>query len=482
MNKSVNSSFIQLTIGVLLALTLPLVMQKGLFMDGLIYSTLSSNLSDGIGTYWNPSFSETIMNSFHGHPPLGFILESFLFDLLGNEFYVEKIYSFLTCLLTAFFIFKIWIKISYSKEIKKLYWLPILLWITVPRCFWAYNNNMLENTMGLFSIASLYCLLSALNKKLYKQVLLFIFSGTLMLLSFLSKGFPGLFPLAFFLLYSFVNIKTYRIKKMLFHSSLLIILTSLISFFFFYFNLEAKENILEYLNIQVLESLIGKGVVGSRWYIMSILLQEILIMILITIVLVISKYKTSLNQLKNKPDALRLFMLFALIGLSASVPIMISPNQLGFYITPSIPYFSIAFSILIAHIVCEYLNKINIKTTYFKVFKYQGYVLIPLIIIYSFYNYGSYSRNHNMIQDIEIISKHISRGSTIGISKQLSKNWSLMAYCQRKFNINLDRSINLHDYVLIKKDEPVLDHYIILDIKTKDFSLKKHIPTQNHSY
>ena len=174
MKKSVNSSFIQLTIVVFLGLTFPLVLQEGLFMDGLIYSTLSSNLSSGIGTYWNPSFSETIMNSFHGHPPLGFILESFLFDLLGNEFYVEKIYSFFTCLLTAFFIIKIWVKISYSKEIKKLYWLPILLWITVPRCFWAYNNNMLENTMGLFSIASLYCLLIALNKKYINRFYYFV--------------------------------------------------------------------------------------------------------------------------------------------------------------------------------------------------------------------------------------------------------------------------------------------------------------------
>jgi hypothetical protein len=473
MKKSVNSSFIQLTIVVFLGLTFPLVMQEGLFMDGLIYSTLSSNLSSGIGTYWNPSFSETIMNSFHGHPPLGFILESFLFDLLGNEFYVEKIYSFFTCLLTAFFIIKIWVKISYSKEIKKLYWLPILLWITVPRCFWAYNNNMLENTMGLFSIASLYCLLIALNKKIYKQILLFCISGALMLLSFLSKGFPGLFPLAFFLLYTLVNLKTYRIKKMLFHSSLLIILSSSIWFLFFYFNVEAKENILEYLDIQVFSSLSGKGVVGSRWHIMNVLFQELLIIISITILLIISKYKTSLKQLKDKPNALRLFLLFTLIGLSASVPIMISPKQLGFYITPSLPYFSIAFSILIAHIVHEYLNKININSTFFKVFKHQGYILFPLILIYSFYNYGSYSRNHNMIQDIEIISEYIPRGSTISISKQLSKSWSLMAYCQRKFNINLDKSMNLQDYMLIKKDEPVIDDYIILDIRTKDFSLIK---------
>lgn len=475
MKKSVNSSFIQLTIVVLLVLTLPLVMQEGLFMDGLIYSTLSSNLSSGIGTYWNPSFSETIMNRFHEHPPLAFILESFFFDLLGNEFYVEKIYSFFTCLLTAFFIFKIWNKISYSEEIRKLYWLPILLWITVPRCFWAYNNNMLENTMGLFSIASFYYLLIALNKNLYNQILLFCISGILMLLSFLSKGFPGLFPLAFFLLYTLVNLKTYRIKKMLFNSFLLIILSSLVWFTFFYFNVEAKENILEYLNSQVLESLSGKRVPGSRWRIMNVLFQELLIIILVTIVLIISKYKTSLKQLKDQPNALRLFLLFNLIGLSASVPIMISPKQLGFYITPCLPYFSIAFSILIAHIVLEYLNKININSTFFKIFKHQGYVLFPLILLYSCYNYGSYSRNQNMIQDIEIISEYIPRGSTISISKQLSKSWSLMAYCQRKFNINLDRSTNLKDYILIKKDEPIIDDYIILDIRTKDFGLIKKI-------
>ena len=39
-------------------------------MDGLMYSAISKNLANGIGTFWNPYLSETLFPEFHEHPPL----------------------------------------------------------------------------------------------------------------------------------------------------------------------------------------------------------------------------------------------------------------------------------------------------------------------------------------------------------------------------------------------------------------------------
>ena len=118
MLKNVNGSFIKLTLVIFLALLFPFILQEGLFMDGLMYSTISHNLANGIGTYWYPSYSETIYPVFNEHPPLGFILQSFFFQVLGDGFYIEKIYSFFTAILTAFFMVKLWKHFAYSKRIK----------------------------------------------------------------------------------------------------------------------------------------------------------------------------------------------------------------------------------------------------------------------------------------------------------------------------------------------------------------------------
>lgn len=445
-------------------------------MDGLIYSTLAHNLANSIGTFWFPSFSETIMNNFHEHPPLVFGIQSIFFRLLGDGFYVEKIYSTLTAILTAWFIILIWKKVSYSEKIRVLYWLPILLWITIPNCFWSYNNNMLENTMGLFSLAAIYCLLTSLNKHIRMQIFYFILAGLLLFFSFLSKGFTGLFPIAFFFCYYLIFRKSFGGKSMLINSLIMLIVLTGISVLFLYINEPARESLTKYINSQVLESLQGKRVVVPRWHIMIVLLREFLIIITITTILVFSYYKKSFFQIKKESKAICIFILFILIGLSASAPIMISPKQLGFYIVPSLPYYAIGFSMLIAHIVSKYLDRINQFSLGFRIFQYFGYSLIFLTILLSAINYGNYARDKVLIHDVILIGENIPEGSTITISKPLFQHWSLIGYFQRKFYINLDRSRKLHEYVLMKKNEPRLDGYIILEIGLKEFQLmKKHL-------
>ena len=58
--------------GVFLLIVCQDIFSNGMFLDGLIYSTVSKNLADGIGTFWNPHFSSTFLPDFHEHPPLAF--------------------------------------------------------------------------------------------------------------------------------------------------------------------------------------------------------------------------------------------------------------------------------------------------------------------------------------------------------------------------------------------------------------------------
>lgn len=76
--------------GIFFILICPNFLTEGMFMDGLMYSAISKNLANGIGTFWNPYLSETLFPEFHEHPPLAFGIQSIFYNLFGESFYVEK--------------------------------------------------------------------------------------------------------------------------------------------------------------------------------------------------------------------------------------------------------------------------------------------------------------------------------------------------------------------------------------------------------
>src|SRR5262245_12301802 len=99
------------TIALLIGLPLPLLIQYGMFMDAILYTCVGRNLAEGIGTFWFPVFSESGVvlgvPSFHEQPPLGFWIMSLFFQLLGNGWYVERLYVFVTFFISAVLIIAI---------------------------------------------------------------------------------------------------------------------------------------------------------------------------------------------------------------------------------------------------------------------------------------------------------------------------------------------------------------------------------------
>ena len=102
-------------------------------------------------------------------------------------------------ILTIGLMVKIWDLIfAKEKELQKFSWLPILLWISIPVCYWSYQSNMMENTMGVFILLSVYFLL-----KFYfhpnsprGKIIFFFLGGCFIFLASFTKGVPGIFPFA----------------------------------------------------------------------------------------------------------------------------------------------------------------------------------------------------------------------------------------------------------------------------------------------
>jgi hypothetical protein len=63
----------------------------GMFMDGVLYASVSKNYALGFGTFWEPYFSATNYRDFHEQPPLLFFLQGLFCKMFGVAFYTAAL-------------------------------------------------------------------------------------------------------------------------------------------------------------------------------------------------------------------------------------------------------------------------------------------------------------------------------------------------------------------------------------------------------
>ncbi|OFX34140.1 MAG: hypothetical protein A2X08_03575 [Bacteroidetes bacterium GWA2_32_17] len=471
MNKQL--PFWLFTISVYVAVVISSLVQEGMFFDGLTYSSISRNLAEGSGNIldWKLFYTQSIGNPFHEHPPLAIIIQSFFFQIFGDHLFVERIYSFLTAVFTALLIVKIWrLLFDDNKSLKELSWFPVLLWIITPIVFWSYSNNMLENTMVIFDLIAVYLIQKSLISNRFNYFKIFL-SGIMILFAFLCKGPIGLFPIATPLL-GFVMLKNVSFKKAFIQTIIILFSSSFVLFIYFIINQEAFHSFLNYLNEQVFRSIEGKReiTVESRFYIIQRLLTELIPAVIIcTLLFIYSKFKRIKFETDNK-----LATYFMIIGLSGSVPIIVSMKQSGFYLIPSIPFFILSFGIFSVQSVNHFISKITLKQRNLKFITIFSILSIIVALSFTISKVGKIKRNKNLISDIYKIGSIVPEKTTISICPANFEDWSLHAYLMRYFKISLDNK-NFQLYYLINKNsnDSTLNKYTKLNLNTKVYDLYK---------
>ena len=66
-------ALVLITAGVCALLLLPGLVREGMFMDGMLYTVVAHNEARGIGTFWQPRFSQLVparMATSPEYPPL----------------------------------------------------------------------------------------------------------------------------------------------------------------------------------------------------------------------------------------------------------------------------------------------------------------------------------------------------------------------------------------------------------------------------
>ncbi len=455
---------------VILGLTLPVLIQDGMFMDGMLYTCVSKNLANGIGSFWFPVFSKYGfggLTTFHEHPPLVFAIQSVFFKLLGNGMYTERLYVLFTLALTCYLIVRIWKYVNKDADEKKIGWLPLFLWIIIPVCFWSFSNNMHENTMGIFVLFSVLFYLRSVKEE---KILFTVLSAVFIFLATFSKGIPGLFPVAMPFLY-WLTLRKINFAKVFFHSLILIGIPLLIYTVLLCFP-SANESLSNYLLKRVLHRIGENPTVESHFYIAGRIVVELLPVIGVVVLLIFTFRKKFILRREKK----QLAVFFILLGLAGVLPLMLTMVQKGFYFIPSLPFFAIGFGLIVSKPLSHWAVRIvNAKTN--KIMLISSVILLIGVFVFSFLNIGKASRDKEMLNDVKEFGRVIPEFSEVSISEHRWNDWPLQCYLIRYHNISIDPQHADNKYRIIDKNAPdsTVTNYQKVDLPTLQFDLYKKI-------
>lgn len=468
-----NNTLILFTLALFALLLIPSLVQQGMFLDGVTYAGISRNLANGIGSWWEPHYTKVLYPEFHEHPPLAFILQSLIFTILGDGFYTERIYCLLIALLSSWGIVAIWKLLAIGKVLKERYWVALLLWISVPMVLWSLKNNMLENTMGMFTVFAVFFILKAM----LAQRFLYLSAGSLLILAaFLTKGAGGMFPLATPLLY---GLAFRKLKASI--PFFIVLWLMFFAFFWLLFGLipDARISIWKYLDQQLLPVLNNEKAftTGNRFRILMNLIFDLSIQLLLVLsALFAGLKKKNLMLIASN----RNFLFLLLVAASASIPLIISMKQRKYYLIPSIPFYALSFSFLLT----DYVDKMvrTMKESVLKTIRIISYLMFLTTIFLALVKYNDFSRDREQLEDIYKIAEILPPGTIIGSDSTLCADWGLAAYLNRVGYISFDCSNN-HQYIIQGSSQHAFDKAIFmpLDLKLKKYSLLRRTgPVSQH--
>ncbi len=428
--RSNNLPFWLLLIGMFLILVSGSLLTEGMFFDGVTYASISRNMAEGQGTFWNPHYTQTLYPEFRQHPPLALGLEALAFKALGDYWWVEKAYSVLTFLLTALLIGLIWKRTTNNL---RWAWLPLLFWLAMPLVTWCATNNMLENTMSVFVLSSVYLMIISYQRN---HKIWLVLSAFTLLMAFLSKGFTGLFPLVFPVLYCIFDPKRKWIKGLI-DSLLLLIFVAVFAGVMFLVFPQSFSYFKDYIQLQVIGGGLHEATASSRSYIVFSLLQQLIIPFLMAMTLVICKTKSKGNQkVFEFPTDKAWFYVFLVLGLAGVLPIMLSVKQRDFYMLAALPFFALACGHITISMINTLMLRIMPKVRNWMTRGAIGAVLIGLVL--NITHIGEYGRDEVLIEDVKKRMAEADGKNSIEISSEEYTQWAVHAYFMRYGKISLN--------------------------------------------
>ena len=408
---------------------LPHLLREGMFLDGLIYASVSRNMALGIGSFWFPRNTEVVYRIFHEHPPLAFGIQSLFFRVFGDHLWVEKLYTALMAIGNLILVVLLAKKTFKTKNVEILFF-PVLLLSITAIYTWSMRNNLLENTYSIFTLAAVLLMFPSGKK----EVLRLLLAGLFLYLGMLTKGFVSLFPLVVPVLCFVV----YRDRSFLASIKQTTLLLAV------FIGLMAATIILipdsavmfsHWLDRQVVQSINGERGSVNRFFILKRFVQEILPALGVIVVLLLVNGKKGLLAIRKKSQYQQHALLFLLIGLSATLPLMISPKQHDYYLIPALPFFVLALTAFSYPLVAHLSEKLRGKRKIIAIVNSVLIVAIAVVMVFSVATKDQLFRDKQTILDVKKIHEYTGSNVHVLVKKELIHDYILGAYLQRYYTI-----------------------------------------------
>ncbi len=407
-----------------------------MFFDGLIYASISRNLYLKIGDFWHPFYNTFFLNPFYEHPPLHFVLQSLAYKIFGDNRSVEYLWGTTCGMITAVIVIKIWSLFHDNKSS----WFSVLLFASIPSVSWAYSNNILENTMTVFTT---FAILLLYKNLFHPSFIVSIIIAFAILSAFLIKGPTGLFPLAAPIIIGCTNKNTFNIRKYYVYSYSAIFFVTVCFLGYLLLSKDAFFYLKQYFYTQIINSLSGKNENIRHFYLLWRFLGELVVPVFFSILIVLILRPWKKIAIHKSP----FFWSILLISISASFPAFFSPKQRIWYVFQSFPLYSIC----IASLLKEVPITLNILLAKFHKFilACAGMLLGLSLLFCTVLNGKRFKRVPDFYTDL-LSQPIIFPSETLGVCpKELSSNWELVAFFERYYRMNLDSSKENSKVILV---------------------------------
>ena len=348
-----------------------------------------------------------------------------------------------------------------------LAWLPVLLWIAVPVVSWAIVGNLLETTVALFTTGAVLAALnaaldtraaraSAPEREGFSFVSLrlrggswwytaagratnawfatgwSILSGLCIVAAVLTKGPVGFFPLVLPIAFLLLPEVRPAWRGIVAHSALQWTTVAACAWLVWTSDM-ARASLTDYANQQVLAALAGaREVSGSSVTILKALLQGVVLPITGVGALAIA---ASGRFVVPRPAARRRALLFLMVGLSGTLPILASAKQAGHYLVPAVPVYAIAAALIVGPTVAAAVQRSDRKQ--WRVAISMVTTLVTLGTVGASFS-PAIGRDRERLADLDALASTAPRMRTIGLCPESNDDWGLHAWFQRRFQVSLD--------------------------------------------
>ena len=456
--KTMSSVWILLCCVFCLGILLRLVHQS-MYLDGGIYATMSLNLAQGQGTPWALHFSDTLFPVFVEHPPLMLWLQAVCFSILGDSIAVEKGFSLLTFFACAGLLFKIWMRLNKDDSLmQQAFPFALFLMLIAGQMSWGYANGLLENLLSIFSLWSILLIIIAYDRPTpihcAQRIGLMAATGLFICLSIFTKGPVGLFPLVapaiYWLIFRRPNLTSVVIDIFIILVILAIFLALLYSF------TASREALERYLAVQLIPSLRGdRGTLGGGFNVLRKIIAINGYSIIITALaaffgrrFVLSKENQDLGRVRRKWA-----LFFLTIGISASLPIGLSPRVAYYYFNPSLLFYSLGFCLLAGPAIMTGLSQMGERASRYLWFASVLALLISITVVIA--NFGRPGEDEQTIKQAASINKFVCSGHAdckpiiSACGDTVRNDQALLTYLLRRYKISLSHIDKVESAFLI---------------------------------